>query len=62
MDRDKVSFEAVIFLTTFLTVWVIIRLFTDIAISQILVISIGLSVLNMVSRLVVEIVMKRKST
>jgi hypothetical protein len=54
MENDRVTYEAVIFVTTFIAVWVIVRLFTNASITQLLIISVSLAFVNLISRIVAE--------
>jgi hypothetical protein len=54
MDKNRVYFEAVIFVTTFIAVWVLVRLFTNATTSQLLLISVSLALVNTLSRIVAE--------
>jgi hypothetical protein len=59
MEKNRVQFEAVIFVTTFIAVWILVRLFTNATIPRLLIISVGLALINTLSRIVAEKLFKR---
>jgi hypothetical protein len=54
MEKSRVNFEAVIFVTTFIAVWILVRLFTNATTTQLLIISVSLALVNALSRIVAE--------